>query len=134
MKDEGSDATRRTYTLRLALERFWKQAARAKSRGGRLFLLRQIVAVRLPDDPYVPHDASEARRHFQKRKQKGRFTLQGWCWVCERESPDHRHHIVPLKHGGRNIRKNVVNLCRNCHGDVHVKELPAMSCCVLGEE
>lgn len=113
------DEQRRTYQNAQLLKAFWKRADRAQSRGGRLYLLRQMVGAELLPDPYLEHSTTGARRHFQRRKAKGHFRLKGWCWVCEKESPDHRHHIIPLKSGGRNRKLNIVLLCASCHGDVH---------------
>jgi 5-methylcytosine-specific restriction endonuclease McrA len=113
------DEQRRTYQNAKLLEAFWERGNRAKSRGGRLSLLREMARVELAADPYVPHSTQLGRRHFVKRKQKGTFRLNGWCWVCRGESPDHRHHIIPVAAGGRNRKLNIVNLCVRCHRDVH---------------
>ena len=113
------DAQRRTYQNRVLLEEFWRLAKQATSRRGRLQLLRRWTQQVLGPDPYLPHDPVAARRHFEHRKARGHFRLRGWCWVCARESPDHRHHIIPLAAGGRNRADNVVPLCATCHHAVH---------------
>lgn len=113
------DEQRRSYQNAQLLKAFWLKADRAQSRGGRLFLLRQMVQVELDPDPYVEHDTKRARHHFEKRKSRGHFKLKGWCWVCRKETPDHRHHIIPVKAGGRNRADNLVSLCATCHRDIH---------------
>jgi HNH endonuclease len=113
------DEHRRTYQNAELLKAFWLRADRAHSRGGRLNLLREMTTMQLTPDPYAPHDTKGTRRHFRNRKVHGHFRLKGWCWVCRGESPDHRHHVIPVKAGGRNRALNIVLLCATCHHDVH---------------
>jgi hypothetical protein len=40
------------------------------------------------------------------------------CFVC-RSLCDHRHHVISLKQGGTNAKKNVVPLCLLCHMKIH---------------
>jgi len=40
------------------------------------------------------------------------------CFAC-RKPAELRHHIMPLKNGGRNAKRNVVYLCRRCHAEIH---------------
>lgn len=40
------------------------------------------------------------------------------CFAC-REPAQVRHHIIWIKNGGRNHKKNIVALCRPCHAAVH---------------
>jgi len=51
-------------------------------------------------------------------KERQMFTLNEHCFVCSKE-PHHRHHIIQLQHGGRNVPTNIVHLCRSCHREVH---------------
>lgn len=120
--DQTVDAQRRTYQNAELLEGFWLRANQAQSRRGRLMLLRGMAALKLAPDPYVEHSTSRGRHTFQKQKSRGQYRLQGWCWICRNETPDHRHHILPLKNGGRNRKANIVNLCEDCHRDVHSAE------------
>jgi len=47
------------------------------------------------------------------------------CRNCQRKGSDkgdvelHAHHIVPTERGGRDIRSNLVTLCKECHESVH---------------
>ena len=116
---------RRTYQNAQLLKSFWVRANRALSRNGRLALLRAMTYVELVPDPFVEHNTWRARKTFQNQKARGHHRLRGWCWVCRGETPDHRHHIIPVSHGGRNRALNIVLLCETCHRAVHARERSA---------
>lgn len=60
-----------------------------------------------------------SREQFEKRKNNRKaFTGFKYCFSC-RSKPEIRHHILLLKHGGRNQKNNVIGLCRKCHAEVH---------------
>lgn len=113
---------RNSYQNAQLLKEFWVKANRAVSRPGRLSLLRTYVRAVLLPDPFLERQPGNTRQHFTRQKSHGRFKLKGWCWVCQHETPDHRHHVIPLKAGGRNRKDNIVNLCVGCHKAVHAKD------------
>lgn len=41
------------------------------------------------------------------------------CILCGSRENLHRHHLVPRKSGGTELRENKVYLCKSCHEDVH---------------
>jgi hypothetical protein len=41
------------------------------------------------------------------------------CVLCGSEEKLHRHHLVPRKKGGTEVKENKVYLCESCHEDVH---------------
>ncbi|RDV83919.1 RRXRR domain-containing protein [Ammonifex thiophilus] len=41
------------------------------------------------------------------------------CVLCGSREGLHRHHLVPRKRGGTEVRENKVCLCKGCHEDVH---------------
>jgi len=51
-------------------------------------------------------------------KEKEIYLLKGNCFICDNQ-PQHRHHIIQLQNGGRNIHLNIVHLCKSCHKEVH---------------
>lgn len=55
---------------------------------------------------------------LEDKNEQGMYVLSDTCFVCEK-TPHHRHHIVQLQNGGRNIYKNIVHLCKKCHIEVH---------------
>lgn len=92
-------------------------ARNQKTYPGRIALLRLMAFMELE---VKESSASDKRRHYVVRRRRGwcKKTLQEKCWVCRVESK-HRHHVIPLKNGGRNIKKNIVPLCVSCHKAVH---------------
>ena len=118
-KEVNLHEQRRTYQNAQLLQAFWERARRATSRQGRLSLLHEMTYVELAPDPFVEHSTQAGRRGFEKRKARGHFRLKGWCWLCRGETPDHRHHVIPVKAGGRNRAGNIVLLCETCHRAVH---------------
>jgi len=47
-----------------------------------------------------------------------RFGLRDKCFTCGNNAIEN-HHIIQLKHGGRNEYKNIVSLCYKCHTTIH---------------
>jgi len=45
------------------------------------------------------------------------FPLEGnWCWLCNKNPAQERHHVILLKNGGPELNKqNVIYLCSDCH-------------------
>jgi len=95
-------------------------------KGKKLELLKIMTEVKL-DDPSF-YTRKKRRDGFNKERnkrssltdnqRKKMFVLNDSCFVCD-DVPHHRHHIIQLQHGGRNIYKNIVHLCQTCHGKVH---------------
>lgn len=46
------------------------------------------------------------------------------CAVCVASRIDglHRHHVIQLQNGGKNIQANIIALCRDCHKKVHASD------------
>lgn len=89
------------------LREFW---ARVGTGADRLWLLREAAEWRVDEVR-----SYRARRSGSWRK----ASAKGPCWACAERPAVHRHHIVQIQHGGRNVDKNLVGLCRRCHGRVH---------------
>jgi 5-methylcytosine-specific restriction endonuclease McrA len=108
---------RRTYQNRILLERFW-QSVNGRDVATRLAILRAYARTEMAPDPYERHSTQRLREHYHLRRQRGFWNAIGRCWLCSAEA-NHRHHIVPIEQGGRNIKKNIVPLCVTCHRSVH---------------
>ncbi len=60
------------------------------------------------------------REYLNIRKGSTRLPpVEGACFSCQLKKAVHRHHVVQIQWGGRNIERNVVHLCRNCHRSLH---------------
>lgn len=66
-----------------------------------------------------PSKNSKDRLAFNKIK-SARHSLASHrsCFACKNKA-DVRHHIIWLKHGGLNSKKNLVSLCHSCHSFIH---------------
>jgi hypothetical protein len=92
------------------LEEFWNRAARVLGIVERLMLLQEF-AERLV---YREQTYSQIRKGSAGIKKP-----RGMCWGCRSRPAEARHHIVQVQHGGRNVLKNIVCVCRGCHAVVH---------------
>ncbi len=56
---------------------------------------------------------------YKEAKRNPRHSLQSHprCFICLGPARE-RHHIIALKNGGRNWKKNLVSLCKRCHDKV----------------
>lgn len=56
---------------------------------------------------------------YKEAKRNPRHSLGSHptCFVCQQVASQ-RHHIVALKNGGKNWKKNLVSLCKSCHDKV----------------
>lgn len=59
----------------------------------------------------------EVRRSFDKYS-KNRYRNSGLCFACLARGYA-RHHIISIDNGGRNVKKNIVILCQQCHALLH---------------
>jgi len=48
-----------------------------------------------------------------------RVPVEKKCILCGSREDLHRHHLVPRKSGGTEVKENKVYLCKSCHEDVH---------------
>lgn len=62
-------------------------------------------------------------KHFRKREVMRAITRgfkKGACELCgNTDSKLFLHHIVPLRLGGKSIKRNCITLCKRCHNIVH---------------
>lgn len=83
-----------------------------------LAALIQIGTIELKPSP-------KARTPEYNRKQYVKFKskLKGYngfvlCFCCGARAQV-RHHIIWIRNGGRNHKRNIVPLCRDCHAEIH---------------
>ena len=103
------------------LRLFWAAVAGKPSQQRVLELLRAFNEV-------VPHRNWEKPENRKKAMRK-HFTFklldfdEGTpCFVCGAPF-NHRHHVINVRNGGGNSRKNIVPLCRKCHTAVHGRQV-----------
>lgn len=61
----------------------------------------------------------ERREQFDKiKRQRHSLNSHKLCFACLGKASV-RHHIISLKNGGINCKRNVVSLCMGCHAEIH---------------
>ncbi len=92
------------------LESFWRQA---EASDDRLALLKEAAAVVIErPDTWRP----ETVRAESAAVQIDKFA----CFCCRhRDRAIDVHHVVQVHHGGSSSHRNLVPLCRRCHGLIH---------------
>jgi 5-methylcytosine-specific restriction endonuclease McrA len=86
-------------------------------RKNRLGFLIKMTKVQAKNSTYLTPD--EMRNCFNNMKlQAFPMGINCLCYVCSNRA-DIRHHVIPLKNGGRNKANNIVPLCYSCHTKVH---------------
>ena len=41
------------------------------------------------------------------------------CWFCGNSKKLERHHIIPVSIGGKHLKDNKVDICSDCHSQLH---------------
>lgn len=59
------------------------------------------------------------RRDIASSGHKRKYICTRPCFVCKAPPPSLRHHIIQIQHGGDHRKKNIVALCKVCHGKIH---------------
>lgn len=112
------------YTIKMYLNDFWdefggsKKASTRKTKSEVLEILKKYGYF-FPLKSATPYSVMRARMQFNKVKY-GRHNLKTHetCFACK-EVAEVRHHIIPLKSGGHNGKRNLVSLCKPCHAEIH---------------
>lgn len=87
-------------------------------KAGDVFIYYSIKA---PDPTTQEVMRLKTREKFDRVKnirQRYRFKMGDECLACG-DRPNVRHHIIWLKNGGRNNKRNICFLCDRCHAQVH---------------
>lgn len=96
---------------------YGRKGVSTKSKEHTLRELKEIGEIVLVfKEGYTPE---QNRKKYIKFKSK----LKGYngfklCFAC-RGRAEVRHHIIWIRNGGRNHKKNIVALCRPCHAEIH---------------
>ncbi len=97
------------------LRTFWSDLESGpSSRVSRLEALQRIASVRVP----FKRDWTLARRRGEYLRRFRHLPRCAQCFVCHGKATQ-QHHVILLKHGGTNIPRNRVPICRRCHEQIH---------------
>jgi hypothetical protein len=111
---------------RVVLDWFWNECGRQgnkhfvskKNKDFTLDILKTIGEITVLWE-HKPNVLAKKRMRFDKVKNKRhRFKSHKYCFSC-RGKGEVRHHIVWLKYGGLNSKRNLVTLCKLCHSEIH---------------
>lgn len=99
-----------THTIKAtAMSMFWSRFRSLKTIEGKLALLRAMAEIKIGNP--VPYQVRRRHRTSWKRRK--------WnCQVCGNKAC-HIHHIIQVQNGGRNKKKNLIELCEFCHASIH---------------
>jgi hypothetical protein len=108
------------------LKTFWRRFGGRGNQGRsfyeaeKLNALRELAAVKY----FFKHAESKSSLRakfdvYKEAKRNPRHSLRSHpkCFVCHQPARE-RHHIIALKNGGKNWKKNLVSLCDICHNKV----------------
>jgi hypothetical protein len=58
-------------------------------------------------------------RSYERRRVRNKCVkFSHKCWACGGE-PNVLHHVIMVKNGGPNVKENIIELCNQCHEEVH---------------
>lgn len=114
------------------LKLFWseygisrKQSIRSKSetiRGlqmaGHVFIYYSIKGATFELQKKMMQKSREKFDRDKDRRVRYMFQKGDVCFACG-GTPNVRHHIIWLKNGGRNCKRNICFLCFSCHAEIH---------------
>lgn len=107
------------------LRNFWNEFG-VRRRTSRKEWHETIATLQIAGNVTIQYKSSKAtpqsrRKEFDRVKnirQRYKFKPGDVCFACG-SKPDVRHHIIWLKNGGRNNKRNICFLCNDCHAEVH---------------
>jgi HNH endonuclease len=101
--------------IKIDLKLFWKEFGKINYKHEKLDLLTKYSEKVYR---FKSRESIEVRRFkFEKMRRFKRF-FKYPCRVCN-GFPVIRHHIICLKNGGGNSKKNIISICEECHAWIH---------------
>ena len=106
---------------RLWLDDFWAELGGNKNTGYKISQRKKLSQLKRLSQVVIDnkHSKEKLRNVFNCVKYK-RHSLNTHpkCFVCFGLA-DVRHHIILIKNGGINNKRNLVSLCNDCHAKIH---------------
>ena len=112
--------------MKLALKEFWSNfepcgpgpnqcVGKCRDEKFKLAILGDYAEKFFPFKRRIPIE--KRREQFRKAKRL-RNKFRWPCFVCGGEA-EARHHIIELRHGATNSKRNVIPICHACHAKIH---------------
>ena len=109
--------------LKQVLQTFWDIFGGIKNDGSKqnyakkLFVLQDYAKKTIYRKKY--RGQKERKKFDYIKKKRHSLKTHSICFLCSENEAEVRHHIILLKNGGTNCKKNVISLCRECHALIH---------------
>lgn len=106
------------------LSEFWANLGGKKNNGNGFSRKEKLSElIRVANTVLIVYRNGQSNVYVRERFNKVKFQRHSLhshkkCFVCPNDATE-RHHIIPIKNGGKNSKKNLVSLCENCHAEVH---------------
>lgn len=108
------------------IKSFWKDFGKNGNKCSRSAKSKKETLARLKDiGELVVFNKNNTTRNKNRRKRfdyikSARHSLKSHpaCFACGAKA-EVRHHIIWIKNGGLDSKKNLISLCRPCHAEVH---------------
>lgn len=69
---------------------------------------------------YANKEYNYSFNYLSNRKARTKIKKTRNCSCCLRKNIDTiTHHIIQIQNGGINIKKNLIEICRDCHSKIH---------------
>ena len=110
---------------KVAIRQFWDKfggwrpgnIGLCHTKADKLKALKEMADLKIPFKSQTT--AAARRQHFNEVKWRlCRAKIGSPCFACGKPGFA-RHHIIQIKHGGINSRRNLVILCDPCHAEIH---------------
>lgn len=82
---------------------------------GRLKLMGETIIFRNAD---VAKNKLQRIKFDKVKSERHSLKSHKMCFACGNKA-EVRHHIIWIKHGGLNSKRNLVSLCKPCHAYIH---------------
>lgn len=104
------------HDIKPLLVAFWSRLNDLHQQDDIIKLLKEYSEIKIyVKNSFKPPKVIRASFHREKRHKR----LFGQpCIVCKSKASQ-RHHIIQVQHGGRNDKRNVVPICKDCHCKIH---------------
>lgn len=119
------------------LQEFWKEfmppgygrkGVSPKSKSATIAAIKRMGEVVLTPSKHARTPAYNRKQYETYKKFLKGYNGFTHCFACKTAPAQCRHHLIWIKNGGRNHKRNIIGLCNACHAEIHPwlkKDLPA---------
>ena len=109
---------------KLWLQDFWSKLGGNKNLGYKAAQSKKLAELIRLSKVVIEYKHQQSREYRRKafnciKLARHDLKTHPKCFVCFNPATV-RHHIILLKNGGINNKRNLVSLCNNCHAKIHL--------------